>query len=128
MSKKIESVENAKQSALDTYQKKFKETNMTVGIIKKISDNHFSFSQIFPLLDSLIPEGIVIDQISTKNYTVSLKGKANTREHFLMLDAKLKESACTENVNIPLSSLFSQENIEFQIDFEIKKECLKKTL
>jgi hypothetical protein len=60
------------------------------------------------------------------NYTVLLSGQAATRDDILALEKKLKESACVKNVNVPLSNLFSQENIDFQIDFEMQKECLKK--
>jgi len=127
-SKAVQNLNNTKQVTLDTYQKRFKEMNTTADVIKKISDNHFSFSQIFPLLDTLIPEGVVIDQVSTKNYTISLIGKAEKRDQFLSLDKNLKEASCLKNIDAPLSSLFSQENIEFTINFEIKKECLKQKL
>lgn len=116
---------HAEQKTLDVYQKKFKDTNNAAEVIGKIERNHFSFAQIFMLLDTAVPENVVVDRLTTKNYTVMLTGQAATRDDLLMFDARLKESACAENVNVPLSNLFSQENVEFQIDFGIKKECLK---
>lgn len=120
--------EHSSQVTLDMYQKKFKETNGVVDTIGKIQDNHFFFTRVFFLLDMLVPSGIVIDHLVTKNYTILLTGKATKREDLLAFDAKLKESSCTENINVPISNLFSQENIDFQVDFGIKKECLKKPL
>lgn len=113
---------------LDIYQKKFKETNATVDMIENIQKNHFSFTQIFLLLDTLLPDGIVIDQLTTKNYKVFLTGIATKRDDLLLFDGKLKGSSCIINVNVPISNLFSQENIDFQLDFEVKKECLKKSV
>ena len=119
---------HGEQTTLTIYQKKFKDTNMLAEVIGKIEDNHFSFTKVFLLLDELLPEGITIDHLTTKNYTIILTGKAAKRDDLLTFDAKLKESACVENVNVPISNLFSQENIDFQVDFGIKKECLKQSL
>ena len=116
------------QLKLNEFQKKFKEINVLTEKIGKIEKNHFSFTQIFSLLDVLLPQGIIIDHLSTKNYTVFLTGTAEKRDNLLEFDAKLKESSCIENVNVPISNLFSQENVEFQVDFGIKKECLKRSI
>lgn len=116
------------QTTLDMYQKKFKDTNVSAEIIGKIQKNHLSFTQVFLLLDTLLPKGIIVDHLTTKDYTVLLTGKAVTRDDLLAFDARLKESTCIENVNVPISNLFSQENIDFQVDFGIKKECLKTNL
>jgi Tfp pilus assembly protein PilN len=114
------------QKTLDLYQKKFKETNATAAVVGKIENDHFSFTQIFFLLDAIVPESVAIDRLTTKDYTVMLAGRAATRDDLLAFDARLKESACVKNVNIPLSNLLSQENVDFQIDFEIEKGCLQK--
>lgn len=114
------------QRMLDMYQKKFKDTNATVEVIGEIEQNHFSFTQIFLLLDALLPKGVAVNHLTTVNYTVMLSGQAATRDDILALEGKLKETACVKNVNVPLSNLFSQENIDFQIDFEMQKECLQK--
>jgi|SRR3989344_8789105 len=118
--------EYSEQRILNKYQEKFKETNALVDTINKINRSHFSFTQIFLLLDAIVPESIAIERLTTKEYTVMLVGQAATREDFLVFDARLKESECVKNVTMPLSNLFSQDNIEFQVDFEIFKECLQK--
>ncbi|MFZ2299948.1 MAG: PilN domain-containing protein [Candidatus Moraniibacteriota bacterium] len=117
---------HSEQKQLDEYQAKFKDTNSVVDVVGKIERGHFSFAQIFMLLDSIVPDGVVVDRLTTKNYTVMLAGQAATRDALLAFDARLKESACVQDVNVPISNLFSQENVDFQIDFGIKKECLQK--
>lgn len=119
---------HSEQVQLNDYQKKFKETNLTTEVIGKIQDKHLSFTRVFSLLDTLLPQGITIDHLTTKNYTVLLTGKATKRDDLLQFDARLKESVCVENINVPISNLFSQESIDFQLDFGIKKECLKQNL
>jgi hypothetical protein len=116
------------QATLNAYQKKFREMNTTVEEVGKIEENHFSFTKVFLMLDTLLPEGITIDHLTTKNYTVLLSGKAAKRDDLLEFDARLNKSACVENVNVPISNLFSQQDIDFQVDFAITKECLKKSL
>lgn len=114
------------EQRLDTYEMKFQEVNKSVDMIGAVNRSHVYFSRVFTLLDALLPQGIVIDHFSTKDYTVSLFGRADKREDLLLLDKRLKQSGeCIGNVNIPLSNLFSQEKIDFQIDFTIAPECLR---
>ena len=112
---------------LNTYQQKFSDTNKTVDIIGKIDRSHLYFSQVFSLIDPLLPDGIIVSSLTTKEYTVSVLGKAATRDQLLKLDENLKKSTkCVTNVNIPIQNLFSQENIDFQVDFTLVPECLRK--
>ncbi len=111
---------------LNQYEKKFRDTNEQVLTIGKIERSHFHFTQIFLLLDTLLPPGVTVSALNTKEYVVSLSGKATTREDLLLLDERLKGSECITDVNIPLSNLFSQQDIDFQIDFQIQPECLRK--
>jgi hypothetical protein len=120
--------EHSEQKMLDRYQKKFKEANTTVEVVRKIERQHFSFEQIFILLDGILSESIAIEHLATKEYTVMLSGQAATRDDLLAFKSRLEESECVKNVNVPLSNLFSQENVDFQMDFEMKKECLQKNV
>ena len=112
---------------LNTYEKKFDENNKMVAVIGNIDRSHLYFSKVFTLIDPLLPEGIVISNLTTKEYSVSLFGRAKTREQLLQLDENLKKSeGCIENVVVPLQNLFSQENIDFQVDFTVASKCLRK--
>jgi Tfp pilus assembly protein PilN len=112
---------------LNTYEKKFDDTNQRVKVIGNIDGFHLYFSKVFTLIDPLLPEGIIVTHLATKEYTVSLSGRARTRDQLLQLDENLKNSGrCIEKVAIPLQNLFSQENIDFQVDFTVIPECLKK--
>lgn len=112
---------------LNTYERKFQETNKVVDVIGGIDRSHLYFSQVFRLIDPLVPSGVVVTSLSTKEYTVSILGKAMTRDILLQFDRQLKTSGkCMSDVNIPIQNLFSQEDIDFQVDFTVAPECLRK--
>jgi hypothetical protein len=116
----------AQEKTLTEYERKFRDTNDAVETVGKIERSHLHFTEVFLLLDELLPDGIRIGRLSTKDYTVMLSGTAAKRDDLLALDERLKGAACIADVNIPISNLFSQENVGFQIDFSVKTECLRK--
>ena len=124
--------ETASQSAqketedLLRYEQKFIGINEAIGTIGKIQSNHLHFTQLFRILDMTQPKDVFLRQLVTKDRTISLTGTAKTREDLLLFEEQLKNSACVENVNVPLSNLFSQKDLEFQIDFTITLDCLRK--
>ncbi|OGI22202.1 MAG: hypothetical protein A2808_02330 [Candidatus Moranbacteria bacterium RIFCSPHIGHO2_01_FULL_55_24] len=113
------------ENMLRQFEQKFRGTNEAIDVVGKFDATHLYFSQVFRLLDREQPAGIVLRQLSTKDYTVTLAGTAAVREDLLLFDERLKASSCISRANVPLSNLFSQKNIDFQIDFDIKPECLR---
>ncbi len=112
--------------SLDQYERKFRETNERIAVVSQIDRNHLLFSEIFLLLDETLPEDVRLDRLSTKDYTVLLSGNAKTRDDLLLFEDRLKDLPCVAGVNVPISNLFSQKDVEFQVDFTLKQECLKK--
>jgi hypothetical protein len=114
------------EKQLAEYERKFREANEQADTVGRIGASHLYFTEVFLLLDRILPENILIDRVSTKEYTVVVSGKAAHRDDLLSLDASLKgEERCIENVNVPISNLFSQEDIDFQVDFSVKEACLR---
>ncbi|MDO8529572.1 MAG: PilN domain-containing protein [bacterium] len=113
---------------LKKYEDKFSEIGAKTSEILKIQKNHLNWLGVFSKLENAIPDNVYISNLATDNYQVSLAGKAKTREDFLKFQENIKSEDCFSNVNIPLSSLVSKENVEFQVDFEIKEDCLKNKL
>jgi hypothetical protein len=50
---------------------------------------------------------------------------ANNRDNLIQFKDNLEKESCFSEINLPLSNLVEKENVEFQIDFNIKKDCLK---
>jgi hypothetical protein len=115
------------ENRLSQYEKKFEETNAKVESAARIESIHLHFSQVFRLLDPLLVDGVTIHEIATNEFVVSVSGLATKRDDLLRLDERLKSATeCITNVNIPISNLFSQKDIDFQMDFSIRPECLQK--
>jgi hypothetical protein len=110
---------------LQSYEDKFSSINSKVSEILKIQNNHLNWLGIFKRLNEKMVENVYLSDLVTVDYQVSLSGKAKTRDDFLKFQDSIKGEECFSNVDVPLSSLVSKEDVQFQIDFEIKEECLK---
>ncbi|MCW1888177.1 MAG: PilN domain-containing protein [Candidatus Moranbacteria bacterium] len=113
-------------ASLRQYEDKFLGINEALGVVGKIQMNHVYFSQLFRVLDTTLPKEVLLKQMMTKDRVVTLIGTAETRENLLSFEEQLKKSSCIENVNVPLSNLFSQKNLDFQLDFTLTFDCLHK--
>lgn len=111
---------------LEKYESKFQGINQATSVVGKITANHLYFSQVYRILDQVQPKEVLLQKIATTDRLVNLVGVAETRESLLLFEEQLKNSTCVESVNVPLSNLFSQTNIAFQIEFTLTMECLKK--
>lgn len=115
---------NEEAKKLVQYQESFKQVNGLTRDIGRYLDGHLQWGNLFTLLDTITPQGVGLVELTTKDYTVSLIGQADTREAFLEFEAALKASSCTSDVKVPISNLFEQKEIDFQLDFNLKRECL----
>ena len=115
----------SKYQQLGTYQEKFNQVNDSDQLLRKIQSGHLHWANLFQKLSEIMPENIQISNLSTKNCAVFLVGKAKTRDDLVDFKSKLEGSACFQNINVPLSDLVVKDNVDFQIDLTISKDCLK---
>jgi Tfp pilus assembly protein PilN len=108
------------------FEKKFKEINAKTAAEAGFQQSHLIWSNTFSELSNIMPAGLYLEKLSTKDYLMTISGKAKTRNDLLAFQEKLKESPCFANTDVPLSNLVSRENVEFEINLEINKDCLKK--
>ena len=109
------------RSYQDTFETINQKTRSTDGYLKL----HTSFSWLLAEIESALPGGVRVQKLVTKEYQVLLSGTADTREAFLQMEAALKQDSCFTQFNAPLSNLFTETNVSFQIDFMVKEECLR---
>ncbi|KKQ46436.1 MAG: Fimbrial assembly family protein [Candidatus Moranbacteria bacterium GW2011_GWC2_37_8] len=115
-----------KYQELNNYEEKFKKVNASIDILSKIQSSHLHWLNVLDELGSVVPEGVYISDFSTKNYQIFLLGKARSRDNLLALKNNLDNSDCFKDVNVPLSNLVVKDNVDFQMDFVVIKDCLKK--
>lgn len=123
---KDNSSNTAQYETIKYYENKFSEINSKLSKISDITSGQIYWSEFFLKLNNATPDSVEISGLSTKNFLVSLAGKAKTRDDLLLFKDNLIREECFENVNLPLSNLVSREDVVFQIDLEIKESCIKK--
>lgn len=111
---------------LSSYEEKFKQVNSASAKLLKIQIGHLHWAGALDELSAVMPDGVSINDISTKDYKVSLAGKAKSRDILLNFKSNLEADSCFADINVPLSNLVVKDDIDFQMDFSIKQECLKK--
>ncbi len=124
MSQQLESGESRK--SLLEIETKFQDINKQVAVVTLINREHLHFTKLLSLLGQTIPPGVKLSSVSTKDYVVSLTGKAAKRNDMVALEKSLNEESCFAAVDIPPSVWLSPEDISFQIGFSLNKECIKK--
>lgn len=123
-----QNVENNQDKFIEIkkYEDNFSTINSDISLISKVKKDQLYWSHLFIKLNSYLTTGIEITDLGTNNYSVSIAGNADTRDNLIAFKDKLAGEDCFTNINLPLSDLVNQENIAFQMDFNIKEDCLKK--
>lgn len=111
--------------AIEDYDKEIKGVVSTTGNISSVQSAQLYWSKFLTRLDEKVITGIALSKLETNNYVVSLSGKADMRDNLIAFKENIERDSCFSDVNFPLSNLVSPGNIEFQMDFKTKKECLK---
>ncbi|HCU70630.1 MAG TPA: hypothetical protein DIC35_02610 [Candidatus Moranbacteria bacterium] len=103
----------------------FKTANKQITTNESIQKDQLYWSNLFVKLSGSIEPEISISRMATKNYRVLLAGTAKTRDDLINMKDSFSKESCFTDINLPLSSLVSKDNIDFQIEFNIKEECVK---
>lgn len=119
-------LEKEQYKYMDKYKNEFEKINSRMALASSIKKDQLYWSELFFRLNALTGPGISLSGVANKDYAIFLVGKASDRDTLLDLKSKLEGEACFENIKLPLSDLVAKENIDFQIDLNIKSECLKK--
>jgi Tfp pilus assembly protein PilN len=115
-----------KYKELSEYEDKFKEINTTTAILNKLQQSHLSWSNLIEVITKATPDGVYLTDFANKDYQIFLTGKAKNRESLIAYKEALIASGCADNVNVPLSNLVNKTDVDFQLDFMVKQECIKK--
>lgn len=103
----------------------FKSANKQITINESIQKDQLYWSNLFLKLNDAVPDGVSVARIATKDYQVLLAGTAKTRDDLIAMKDNFSKEGCFTDINLPLSNLVSKDNIDFQIQFNIKEECVK---
>jgi Tfp pilus assembly protein PilN len=110
---------------IDAAEQIFVKTNVDVADVLRFQREHLFWSNVLDALREARSSDIELVNLSTTDRRLSLSGFANTRDALLAFQDHLNDSACFANARVPLSDLFAQENVDFQLDVEVRRECLR---
>jgi Tfp pilus assembly protein PilN len=119
-------LEREQYKSIDKYEKEFEEINAKMALVTKVKDDQLYWSDFFAKMEKLINAEIKLGAVTTKEYAVFLVGKAANRDSLIAFKERLEKDECLMDINLPLSNLTAKNDIDFQIDLKIKKDCLKR--
>jgi Tfp pilus assembly protein PilN len=103
----------------------FKVANKQITSNETIQKDQLYWSNMFVKINEIMPDEISVSKLATKNYQILLAGNARTRDDLIRMKDNFSNESCFTDINLPLSSLVSKEDVYFQIEFKIKEECIK---
>ncbi len=110
---------------LSSYQEELHSADARAAQVVNMERRHIYWSALFDKLESIAGEGIVFSVIGNRDSRVSLAGIAANRDDLMALRDRLSADECFSDINLPLSNLFVQEQVDFQLDVVFKETCLK---
>lgn len=110
---------------LHVYEDTFKNANELAIFLSRAGNSHLYWSRLLNKVSALAGDNIYLTEFSTKDFKVLLSGKAKSRDDLIKFKDAVTSSGCADNVNLPLSNLVSPTNVDFQMDFTVKPECIK---
>lgn len=115
-------------SDTETSSRIIADTNNKISIFT-LEEPDFQFSTLLTLLNDITPSGISITDISLimsdvnkKNIQLELTGNANTRDSLVRFVDVLKAQDNFESVELPISGLVKDKNIDFNMSFVVNYE------
>lgn len=115
-------------SDTETSSRTITDTNNRIATFA-LEESNFQFSTLLTLLDGITPSGVSITDISLimsdtnkKNIQLELTGKANTRDSLVRFVDVLKAQDNFESVELPISGLVKDKNIDFNMSFVVNYE------
>jgi len=114
-----------KYALIGKYESDFSDANSKISDLLSVASDQLYWSNLFIRMSRAVPGGVDVISISTKDYSAVLTGEAATRDDLVAFKDALNSDSCFSNVDLPLSDLVSRDNIDFEINLNINKDCLK---
>jgi Tfp pilus assembly protein PilN len=115
-------------SDTETSSRTITDTNNKISIFA-LEESDSQFSAVLTLLDEITPSGISITDMTLatsdsgkKSTQLELRGNASTRESLVKFVDALKAQKSFESVELPISGLVKDSNIDFNMSFVINYE------
>lgn len=110
---------------LSRFASGFREANALAARADRFMRTRPDWTGFLVRMDRIVPPRVSLGSVSTKEYRVFVSGTAETRDDFLAFESALRSEDCFSDFQVPVSNLFSETDVEFQVDFTVKDTCLQ---
>lgn len=107
-------------NGVQNLEKEVNDFNSLLSMINQAVSSKNAISPIISDLQKMIVPGVILSsiQISSPEAPISIAGTALTRDQAIVFKEKLAESKIFTEIELPLSSLKSENNVSFQISMK----------
>lgn len=116
---------NEQYKEMEKYDNESRDVNKIISQIDKIQRGQLHWYGFLEKINNQFLDTIEMKKIETSDYSVLITGRAKNRDSLITFKENMEKESCFSNINLPLSSLVAKQDVDFQIDFNIKKECLR---
>ncbi len=109
---------------MKNYEQSFEDIGNKLFLLQKIQRNDADWLNIFMKINNIVPNGVAISSLKNENYDIVLRGVATTRADLIDLKNGFDKEECFFDVSIPLSDIVLKNDIDFQLEFKVNKDCL----
>jgi Tfp pilus assembly protein PilN len=106
------------------YEDGLREATVKVDFIRKIQKFKIDWTVVLNKLATIMPQEMTVVSITSDGYGFLLKGVAQNRDALIMVKEKMQQDECFENINIPINNIVLREDIDFELNFYVKQNCL----
>jgi Tfp pilus assembly protein PilN len=96
-----------------------------IDIISKIQKDNINWIGVLNKIAEILPTNIVLSSIKSAGYTVTVVGEAENRDALVQMKQGFEGDSCFSNINVPLNDIVLKNNIDFELKFDVDKNCLK---
>lgn len=106
----------------ENFNKKISNINQVINNAADIQKDFVNWIGFYEFLSNNIPDGISLYQvnISKENKSLSISGRAETREKLIQFKESLEGSDFLENIDFPIKNLLEKNDINFTIGSKFK--------
>lgn len=107
--------------AFRSFKDRVLEANNGLKDLNNLQKGLKTYSSSFEALTQLVPSsGLSLSRFSLNSGSLSVEGRADSREVLLLFKDNLEKSAYFEKIENPVSNLLKQNDIDFIIKLQIK--------
>lgn len=107
------------------YEDSIKLTKARTDVISKIQKNNVNWISVMSQLSEILPPTITLKSLKNVGYSFIVSGEAESRDALVQMKQGFEGNKCFSDIDIPLNDIVLKSNIEFELKFNVNKECLK---